>query len=130
MEAVKSSMEIDRIKTINLEVKRDGRVDISEIFEALEGRKYLQITKCIQQVTRCKFRWSVGTEEIAQNVLTELNDKELKVGLDTCEATYASRAKTLILYADPDVLLQPETWDKDIFVKWYYVKKAESNATS
>ena len=104
-------MEIDRIKTINLEVKRDGRVDISEIFEALEGRKYLQITKCIQQVTRCKFRWSVGTEEIAQNVLTEINEKELKVGLDTCEATYASRAKTLILCDTPFEMTDKQVMD-------------------
>lgn len=93
--------EIDRKCTINIEVIREAKVEINEIFDALEQRAFLTYTKCLQQISRNKFRWSLATEEIAQRLLQELNEYEMDVGGDPTRVTYASRVQTYILYDTP-----------------------------
>ena len=101
--------EVDRKCTVNLDVIRDGKVEIDEIFTAINNRNYLQLTKCLQQVTRNKFRWSLVNEDEAKNIVEALDITPLRIGPDEIQAHYASRYKTFFLYDTPY-----EIEDKDL----------------
>ena len=92
---------IDRRNTINLEVKRSAKVEVIEVIKAFRERGYIKETRCLQQVTRNKFRWSLSTEQIAQTYVRELYRNKLIVGGNETLTHYASRTQTFILYDTP-----------------------------
>ena len=111
-------------------VKVLGTRERQRLSRAVDPQRRQQLGR-YTSIFATRFQENVSSEEVLQDLQEAgINTDNLKCEkLQTRHTGYAS-FRVHGRCADPDVLLQPETWDKDIFVKWYYVKKAESNATS
>ena len=94
-------LEVDRIQTINLEVLNDRIVETDEILSELHSRNLVGKTRCLQQIAKNRFRWSLNDRSEAQQILQELNDFPLVVNCDRVKAHYASKMRTFILYDTP-----------------------------
>ena len=105
---LKTTIDVDRKFTINIEVVRPAKVDVDEIFDSLEDRCFLPKTKMLQQVNRNKFRWSVATVEDAQKFVDELIEHPMKVGGSDTIITYASKVQTFNLWDTPYELTKGE----------------------
>ena len=93
--------EVDRIQTINLEVLNDRIVETDEILLELQSRNLMAKTRCLQQIAKNRFRWSLNDRSEAQQILRELNDLPLVVNCDRVKAHYASKMRTFFLYDTP-----------------------------
>lgn len=95
--------DIDRLYTINLEVKIDSPIDVKTVLFAI--REYdpelSQITKCMQQVNRNKFRWSLTNKSLVDKVIQSLDEQPLLINGNETIITAARKAKTVILYDTP-----------------------------
>ena len=105
---IEMEQEIDRIQTINLEVMNDRIVETDEVLIALQARNFLHKTRCLQQISKNRFRWSLNNKEETQNILQTLNEEPLMVNTDIVKAHYASRMRTFILYDTPFELSREE----------------------
>ena len=94
-------LNINRECTISIFVEKDGVVTTSEMMEAIDQRGWIQVTKMLQQTSRNRFRWSVVSYTDATNILQQVNEENLAVGIYSTTCTYAARYKTYILYDTP-----------------------------
>ena len=87
-------LTINRECTISVFVEKDGVVSASEMMEAIGQRGWIEATKILQQTSRNRFKWSVASYTDATNILQQVNEENLEVGIYSTTCTYAARYKT------------------------------------
>ena len=100
---VQSNHDINRVYTINIEVHRNGPVDVREVIEAINNYnpEYLEYTRCMQQVTRNKFRWSIDSKSRVDDIVRSMEYCPLLVNCDGTAINPARKSPTIILYDTP-----------------------------
>ena len=103
-----------------------GTRERGDASRAVDQKQRRQIGK-YTSIFATRFREDVT----AEMVLQDLSDAGIETNALQCDQLktrhegYAS-FRVHGRCPDPDALLRPDVWDKDIFVKWYYIKRSRN----
>lgn len=94
--------EVDRKCTINVNVDVES-CSVKDLIDALEtyNSSYLGYTKCIQQLTKRRFRWSIDNPKRVDEIIKDFDSLPLFVGTNPAQTTAAKRTPMVILYDAP-----------------------------